>query len=59
AQKADGKHLCFSVLGNALGKCQFVVDNTDSNSVVFIQNELHQSLLKSPSINDTKNVAEF
>ena len=24
--KADGKCLCCSVIGNALGKCQFVVD---------------------------------
>ena len=25
--EADGKCLCCSVIGNALGKCQFVVDN--------------------------------
>ena len=30
--EADGKCLCCSVIGNALGKCQFVVDSgiTDS-----------------------------
>ena len=28
AIKADGKCLCCSVIGNALGKCQFVVDNS-------------------------------
>ena len=28
--EADGKRLCCSVIGNALGKCQFVVDNSNS-----------------------------
>ena len=26
--EGDGKSLCFSVFGNALGKCQFVVDSS-------------------------------
>ena len=25
--EADGKHLCYSVVGNVLGKCQFVVES--------------------------------
>ena len=30
--EADGKCFCCSIIGSALGKCQFVVDNVNNNS---------------------------
>ena len=40
--EADGKCLCCSVVGNALGKCQFVVDSLNNRGQ--IQNKMLKSL---------------
>ena len=41
--EADGKYLCGSVVGNALGKCQFVVDSRNVDWGSF-----HENCMKGP-----------